>query len=238
MAYVTTTRDLLAATIACIESDGWVGRGSAYQNGGTATADKALQLVGDLNSESPSLRADALRKIANTSEEVDEILEWVENMVADSEYLKKVQEACSNEKLHKNQVGVAASAVVAYRKECASIVRKAKTTERLKEESKHTEWVGQIGDKFGRKLSKKDREKGLTEHPAIVAELVLKKPLDFSTLLKFKDADGNIWVWFSTSESPEIGKTYKIVGTLKDHSEYREVKNNILTRCCLEEVEK
>ena len=50
----------------------------------------------------------------------------------------------------------------------------------------------------------------------------------------FKDAAGNVLVWKTTSNSLyecEEGQQYKLTGTVKEQSEYKEEKQTILTRC-------
>jgi hypothetical protein len=51
-------------------------------------------------------------------------------------------------------------------------------------------------------------------------------------LHKFVDADGNILVWKTGSGlGIEAGSKIKLVGTVKDHSEYKGTKQTVLTRC-------
>ena len=49
---------------------------------------------------------------------------------------------------------------------------------------------------------------------------------------KMEDGDGNHYAWFASVDPDlEIGKEYEIVGTVKDHREFRGEKETILTRC-------
>lgn len=51
-------------------------------------------------------------------------------------------------------------------------------------------------------------------------------------LHSFKDAEGNIFVWKTgTYLGIEENSTVTLKGTIKEHSEYREVKQTVLTRC-------
>ena len=50
----------------------------------------------------------------------------------------------------------------------------------------------------------------------------------------FKDDAGNVLVWKTTSNSLydcEEGQRYTLTGTVKEHSEYRDEKQTLLTRC-------
>ena len=52
-----------------------------------------------------------------------------------------------------------------------------------------------------------------------------------STMHIMKDANGNTFVWTTASKTLEVGHTYEMRGRIKDHKEYRGVKQTILTRC-------
>jgi len=71
-----------------------------------------------------------------------------------------------------------------------------------------------------------------------VFTLTLKKHLCFDSMygtthkLIFNDPEGNVLLWSTnSSHSLEEGKSYLIKGTVKDHTEYKEIKQTILTRC-------
>ena len=53
----------------------------------------------------------------------------------------------------------------------------------------------------------------------------------------FQSDDGNIFTWGTSSRSLEEGQRYHVKGTLKDHTVFRAVKQNALTRCRVEEIE-
>jgi hypothetical protein len=51
-------------------------------------------------------------------------------------------------------------------------------------------------------------------------------------LVKFQDADGNVYVWFSSAARvPDKGDEVELTGTVKEHSRYGEVAQTVLTRC-------
>lgn len=48
----------------------------------------------------------------------------------------------------------------------------------------------------------------------------------------FEDADGNVFIWKTTNGlGIEVGGTVTVTGTIKEHSEYNEVKQTVLQRC-------
>lgn len=55
------------------------------------------------------------------------------------------------------------------------------------------------------------------------------------TLVKFRDAEGNVFEWWSSQAWDEpIGTEVLITGTVKKHGEYNGVKSTTLSRCALE----
>ena len=71
----------------------------------------------------------------------------------------------------------------------------------------------------------------------IVVEVTVTKALHLngyygpSTMHIMNDADGNEYVWTTASKSWAEGSTKTIRGTIKDHKEYKNTKQTVLTRC-------
>ena len=54
-------------------------------------------------------------------------------------------------------------------------------------------------------------------------------------IVKFRDADGNLFVWFASGYTGlERENRISIKGTIKEHDEFRGVKQTVLTRCKFE----
>lgn len=52
----------------------------------------------------------------------------------------------------------------------------------------------------------------------------------------FKDKDGNVLIWKTASSlGLEEGQEVTLKGTVKDHSEYKDEKQTVLTRCKITE---
>ena len=52
-----------------------------------------------------------------------------------------------------------------------------------------------------------------------------------STIHTFESEDGNIFVWMTNAKTLTEGHWYELTGTIKEHSTYKNIKQNILTRC-------
>lgn len=54
---------------------------------------------------------------------------------------------------------------------------------------------------------------------------------ELNFIYKFKDQNDNTIIWKTSNKDLEEGKTYRIKGTIKEHSEYDGDKQTVLTRC-------
>lgn len=108
--------------------------------------------------------------------------------------------------------------------------RKAEEEERIRAEKARSKYIGEIGEKLScevtfEKTAWFDFRSGWLEQRMFIHT--------------FKDDSGNALVWKTTSNSLyncESGKRYILTGTVKDHSEYDEQKQTVLTRCKIREA--
>lgn len=74
----------------------------------------------------------------------------------------------------------------------------------------------------------------------LVLTVVKTIPLDGyygrSTMHIFEDADQNVFVWTTAAKSLEVGVTYGVRGSIKDHTTFRNCDQTVLTRCVITEV--
>ena len=79
-------------------------------------------------------------------------------------------------------------------------------------------YVGEIGERYSFELK-------------IEKALSLNGYYGPSTMHIMSDLDGNTFVWTTAAKTLTVGETYYLKGTIKDHKEYRGVKQTVLTRC-------
>ena len=91
-------------------------------------------------------------------------------------------------------------------------------------------FIGKPGDKVALKVTLQ-HVFTYTTHFTYMGELAY--------IYKFKDEEGNLIIW-KTSKSYKIndGWTGEITGTVKEHSEYNDEKQTVLTRCKLKDLRK
>ena len=83
-----------------------------------------------------------------------------------------------------------------------------------------SKWQGKIGDRL---------EKVLTVTKAISIEGYYGN----SIMHIFSDPEENIYVWTTAAKTLEVGKTYVIRGTVREHKSFKNVPQTILTRCAI-----
>ena len=158
----------------------------------------------------------------------DKILEWcnenILNKVAEegNEYLYNLQVILKAGYVDKKSFGLAASLPPWYFRDVES-----KAVEENKVE-KPSEWIGNIKDRLD-----------------FIVKVVYTKPINRPTfsfrdsgvsyLVKMVDNEGNNLTWFSSNNDMEEGKSYKLLGTVKEHKDYKGEKQTVITRCKIKE---
>lgn len=92
------------------------------------------------------------------------------------------------------------------------------------EQEQTSEYIGNVGDKIDMIVT--------LDHVAYWLNKFREWEHNYTYLYSFKDDNGNVLVW-QTSKGLEIddGEKVTIKGTIKEHNEYKEVKQTVLTRC-------
>ena len=83
-----------------------------------------------------------------------------------------------------------------------------------------SKWQGEVGDRL---------EKVLTVTKAIPVEGYYGN----SIMHIFSDPEENVYVWTTAAKTLEVGKTYIIRGTVKEHKMFKNIPQTILTRCAI-----
>ena len=102
--------------------------------------------------------------------------------------------------------------------ELKSLFAITEVVEELINEPSPSRWQGSIGERIDRTLT--------------VIKIV---PIDgyygSSNFYLFTDADENEYCWTTAAKQLELGSTYEVRGTVKEHQKYKGKQQTILTRC-------
>jgi len=198
-----------------ISIEGWRSRKTASEVGDLSTSDIAYSHLHPSPYFSNRLYAEPSDKSIEIAKSA---IEWCENLsdeeVNDNEYLHNIRVIARRGFIGNRQYGYAASIVSAYNKSITDRINKERR-ERIKEESN---FVGMIGKRQNfivmvEKVLQFDGAYGPTHMHIMTDEL------------------GNRLTWKSSSTVLDIGIMFVIKGTVKNHEEYRGIKQTILTRC-------
>lgn len=142
-----------------------------------------------------------------TREKVKEVKDFIFNQEDDSDYIHNVQTLLKTEYVDNKNLGIVVSAVGYYIRQKAAI--------KEAEIESASEFIGDIGDKIQ-----------FIAKPVVVSSY--ESDYGWSYLYKFVD-DGNVILW-RTNKLLDVDVEYTIKATVKDHSEFRHVKQTVVTR--------
>lgn len=218
-----TTAYVVEVATAVVSLFGYVSRADAdLAMGKTATADRVKACMSPRRPAERELAAlvwDAMTE--ETAAKAVKVLAYAQGMDAEDgagEYARNVAAVARPERVTPKNVGLLASAVTAYDRH----VQREIEREVERAAAGDSAWQGTV--------KKRQVFAGL--------RLTMVKPCesDFgvSYLVKFVDAAGNRFSWFSSrGVDAEVGEVVDVKGTVKAHQEWQGVKETALSRCVL-----
>ena len=151
------------------------------------------------------------------------VKEWIVNNERDDNYYHNLKVACSMEYCDGHS-GLLVSAFPAYNRDLEFQAEKRERERKMREEGALSKHVGEVGKRVSFKPV--DR-KVLTSWETMYG---------VTMVYKFVDESGNVFIWKTGKWVDDEMEIEKMVGTVKEHKEYRGVKQTELTRCKVEYV--
>lgn len=81
-------------------------------------------------------------------------------------------------------------------------------------------YQGNIGDRLEKTL-------------IVIKAIPIESYYGNSTMHIFSDPEENVYVWTTAAKTLEVGKTYVIRGTVREHKSFKNIPQTILTRCMI-----
>jgi hypothetical protein len=213
--------------VACqMREHGWCSRGKAYDEGHHgATADIAAHAYWITSPVLTPTGADVARGA--------KALEWARALtdaeIGDNDYLYNLKAVCTDDYIRPKRGGLAASVIVAAERAFEKAAQKAADA------TKSNLHIGAVKER-------------LTLALTLVFTREIAGYYGVSTLHKFEDALGNLFVWFASNPEivPEgtdkralnIGETLTLSGTVKGHDDYKGRNQTKLTRVTVPKAKK
>ena len=148
---------------------------------------------------------------------VDDALRWIATTEDNSDYIHNLKVLTQVDYNSMDKFGLLASIFPAYKKFIEYKEREKQYVEKQKKEKKPSTYVGEIGQRI------------VIENVSTVIISGYETEFGYVYIHKFTDENGNVYIWKSSSGSH--ADATKVKGTVKEHSEFRGVKQTVLTRC-------
>lgn len=155
---------------------------------------------------------------AGCYEKAKELIEWINVQDTSLDYFRNMQTLLKDKVSKESNSGILASAYHSYQK---NLEYKKRDELKRKREEKPSEYVGSVGERK-------------------VYRLFYEREVSFATqfgrsyIYFFQDEQANVYVWKTGKRLWfKKGEEVCLTGTLKEHSEYDGIKQNVLTRCKL-----
>jgi len=196
--------DALALTSAFIRKDGWVSKAKMRDTGTISTADCVLNSMNHVKGY--DMKVD------------DEDMDLAEEVVArfrnskgeENNYMENLRVLIKQDMVQEKNLGLLCSAV--------SVLIEEKTV-KAESESSRSEYVGEI----------KQRIRGLG---VTVSKEIYLGTSEFGEryVYNFVTREDDVLVWFTGKKDVSVGDEVNLDFTVKDHNEYRGIKQTVVTR--------
>lgn len=149
---------------------------------------------------------------------VADAINWLNEQEANTAYMHDLKVIVANKYVKYGEIGILASLIPTYEK---NIKIERERAAQLKSDQR-SEYVGEVGNRI--KIDIKDVAV-LTSWDNCYGGYYQVE----TKVYKITDVNNNIFIWKTSSFIGENDKY--IIGTIKEHSEYKGVKQTVLTRC-------
>lgn len=213
-----------AMVSAVIKIEGWMSATKAREQGfGETTSGTAWAHCFPTAQFMELLKRDGKKLIVPSDEDyalAKDAIEYARTMDTPDQYTGNLKIAALNEFVGARGTGLLASLVPFYQRKMAKEIEYKKRMSTMSESN----YFGTVGKREIFELT-------------VVGENTFDTQFGTTSLYRMRDNAGNVAVWFTSSGSLEVGKTYKIKGTVKEHKLYKDtIKQTVLSRCKIEET--
>ena len=156
-------------------------------------------------------------------EMVNAALEWISAQEASNDYMHNLKTVCSLKYSAWNRIGILVSLFPTFNRDLEVQAKKAEAEAKARAESQTSNHIGKIGDRIQVSVQS---VKCLTSW-----ENTFSYYPTTTYLYKIVDQEGNVFTWKTSTFIDEDNLHQMITGTVKEHNEFRGVKQTALTRC-------
>lgn len=165
---------------------------------------------------------------AEAMEMVKSALNWIKCQEVSNDYMHNLKTVCSLDYNPWNRVGILVSLFPTFNRNLEVQAKKAEAEAKVKKEAQNSNHIGNVGDRIQIKVQS---VKCLTSW-----ENTFGYYPTTTYLYKIVDQEGNVFTWKTSNFIDEENLPNMIKGTIKEHGEFRGVKQTELTRCKMMKV--
>lgn len=224
------TKDYLSAVVATMSLYGFMSKKKAaeineevrYNNNikrVEATCTKAVHLM--TNNEKPNEMSNKwhnIYKSKDTEAFVEDALEWIKSYNEPNDFMENLRVICSGSHIKVSDVGFAACLMDLYKRH----LEYEKTRKQKEKDNEMYRYYGEVGEK----VTLNGRLACVTSYSTQFGVMFIYKMIYNSAIF--------VWKTSKYLGIDDSGAEVNLVGTIKEHSEFRGVKQNMLVRCKVE----
>lgn len=168
-------------------------------------------------------------KFNHESTEVKEMaaaaLSWIKDQKAANDYIHNLKVICDLPNTTMDHLGMLVSLFPTYNRELDIQAKKAAAEAKAKQEAMISKHIGKPGERITISVQS---VKCLSSWESTYGYYPTT-----TYLYKIVDTEGNVFTWKTSNSIDEDNIPQTMVGTVKEHTEFRGVKQTVLTRCKL-----
>lgn len=224
------TKDYLSAVVATMSLYGFMSKKKAaeineevrYNNNVKrveATCTKAVHLM--TNNEKPNEMSNKwhnIYKSKDTEAFVEDALEWIKSYNEPNDFMENLRVICSGSHIKVSDVGFAACLMDLYKRH----LEYEKKSKQKAQENEMYRYYGEVGEK----VTLNGKLACVTSYSTQFGIMYIYKMIYNSAIF--------VWKTSKYLGIDDSGAEVNLVGTIKEHSEFRGVKQNMLVRCKVE----
>lgn len=228
--FFVETKDYLSAVVATMSLYGFMSKKKAaeineevrYNNNikrVEATCTKAVHLM--TNNEKPNEMSNKwhnIYKSKDTEAFVEDALEWIKSYNEPNDFMENLRVICSGSHIKVSDVGFAACLMDLYKRH----LEYEKMRKQREQENEIYRYYGEVGEK----VTLNGRLACVTSYSTQFGVMYIYKMIYNSAIF--------VWKTSKYLGIDDSGEEVNLVGTIKEHSEFRGVKQNMLVRCKVE----
>lgn len=147
---------------------------------------------------------------------------WVEDSEEDNNYMHNLKVLVKEQYIDYSQLGFVVSIVAGYNREVEKIAYRKRQEAANAKLAAESQYQGKVGDRI---VINVDTYKCVSSYESMYG---------WNYLYQILDKDGNVYMWSTSNsldEEEEGCKLASVTGTVKEHKEYRGIKQTWVTRC-------